>query len=199
VLATGLRHRRRRCELSSASERNRNGTSVRRFAGAKRQPCDGRDDHVGVKERRESPRLRCSGSVEFQAEGGTARMWGILTDISLHGCYVKMSNTFPVDTKVDLVLKSCGLRIQTAGRVRASYPALGMGIRFSAIDPAEQAHLKRLLALLAGQNSFSGLAPVQKTREQEEKLLKDCAAVGGPEGVSRRDQGILSEEPVALP
>jgi hypothetical protein len=77
---------------------------------------------LGFKERRQSPRLRCSGSVEFQTAGSEARMWGTLTDISLHGCYVEMSNTFPVDTKVRLVLKSCGLRFQVAGTVRASYP-----------------------------------------------------------------------------
>ena len=53
---------------------------------------------LGFTERREAPRIRCSGSVEFQAPGSEARMWGTLTDISLHGCYVEMTNTFPVDT-----------------------------------------------------------------------------------------------------
>ena len=54
------------------------------------------------KDRRQSPRLRCSGSVEFRAEGSDVRIWGTLTDISLHGCYVEMSTTFPVDARVDL-------------------------------------------------------------------------------------------------
>ena len=129
---------------------------------------------LGLIERRQSHRLRCSGSVEFQAEGSDARMWGTLTDISLHGCYVEMSNTFPVDTKVNLVLKSCGLRIQTAGTVRASYPALGMGIRFARIEPAEQTHLERLLALLAGHISVSNPGPAQKSREPENSLLKNA-------------------------
>jgi hypothetical protein len=129
---------------------------------------------VGIVERRQSHRLRCSGSVEFQAEGSDARMWGTLTDISLHGCYVEMSNTFPVDTKANLVLKSCGLRIQTAGTVRAAYPALGMGIRFERIEPAEQTHLKRLLALLAGHISVSNPGPAQKSREQENSLLNNA-------------------------
>jgi len=34
------------------------------------------------KERRQSPRLRCSGSVDFRADGSDVRMWGTLTDIS---------------------------------------------------------------------------------------------------------------------
>src|SRR5229473_3941135 len=45
---------------------------------------------AALKERRQSPRLRCSGSVEFRAEGNNARKWGTLTDVSLHGCYVEM-------------------------------------------------------------------------------------------------------------
>ena len=66
-------------------------------------------------------------------------MWGTLTDISLHGCYVEMNATFPVDTKVDLVLKSFGIRIHTPGRVRATYPSLGMGICFAEIEPVRTA------------------------------------------------------------
>ena len=108
----------------------------------------------GWKERRQSPRLRCSGSAEFRAEGSDARLWGTLTDISLHGCYVEMNNTSPVGTNVDLVLKSCGIRIQVSGTVRTSYPALGMGICFAEIEPEQQSHLKQLLAALGGQSAF---------------------------------------------
>ena len=106
------------------------------------------------KERRQSPRLRCSGSVEFRVEGSDVRLWGTLIDISLHGCYVEMSNTSAVDTRVHLVLKSCGHRVQTAGMVRASYPALGMGICFDDVEPEEQEQLRQLIALLAGNSGF---------------------------------------------
>jgi hypothetical protein len=53
---------------------------------------------------------------------------GTITGISLPGCYVEMNTTFPVGTKVDLVLKSFGIRIEAPGTVRATYPFLGMGI-----------------------------------------------------------------------
>lgn len=127
---------------------------------------------VGVKERRESPRLRCSGSVEFQADGNHAHTWGTLTDISLHGCYVEMSNTFPIDTHVNLVLKSCGLQIQTAGTVRATYPALGMGIRFADTEPPEQGRLKQLLALLSGHSLIPNLGPQPKALDQQQSLVQ---------------------------
>jgi hypothetical protein len=81
-------------------------------------------------------------------------MWGTLTDISLHGCYVEMNTTFPVGTRVDLVLKSFGIRIHSPGTVRATYPFLGMGISFNDIDIEEQQRLKQLLAALTGQKEL---------------------------------------------
>ena len=90
-------------------------------------------------------------------------MWGTLTDISAHGCYVEMSNTYPADTPVYLVLKSCGIRIQAPGTVRASYPGLGMGIRFAEIEPEQQAQLQQLLAMLAGRSPASNRGTAQET------------------------------------
>src|ERR1700674_1128998 len=110
---------------------------------------------VAWKERRQSPRLRCSGSAEFRTEASDVRIWGTVTDISLHGCYVQMNTTFPVGTKVDLVLKSFGVRIEAPGTVRASYPFLGMGICFAEIKPVQQLHLKDLLTKLAGRSAVS--------------------------------------------
>jgi hypothetical protein len=124
--------------------------------------------------RRKSPRIHCSGSVEFQIAGSDVRIWGTLTDISLHGCYVEMNETFPLDTPVHLVLKSCGCRVQSAGRVRTSYPALGMGICFTDIDPREQRNLQQLLAMLVGRSSTLKIEPA------EENMTKDSLRSAGP-------------------
>jgi len=126
------------------------------------------------KEKRRSPRLRCSGSAEFRTEASDVRIWGTVTDVSLHGCYVEMNTTFPVGTKVDLVLKSFGIRIETPGEVRASYPFLGMGICFAEIQPAQQLHLKDLLTALAGRGAVSnGISA-------EEKNVKDALGSADP-------------------
>ena len=126
------------------------------------------------KEKRQSPRLRCSGSAEFRTEASDARMWGTVTDVSLHGCYVEMNTTFPVGTKVDLVLKSFGIRIEAPGTVRASYPFLGMGICFGEIEPGQQMQLKQLLAALAGRSGVSNGIPA------EQKSGKDTLASADP-------------------
>lgn len=133
----------------------------------------------GFKDRRQSPRLRCSGSAEFRAEGSDVRMWGTLTDISLHGCYVEMNATFPVDTKVGLVLKSFGIRIQTAGRVRATYPSLGMGICFADIEPLEQLQLKQLLAALSGRSTIYTAKSAEETGMKEALGSADPRAILG--------------------
>jgi hypothetical protein len=101
------------------------------------------------KERRRSPRFRCSGSAEVTTEGSPVRMWGTLTDISLRGCYVEMSSTFPVDTRVELILQALGIRFRAQGTVRISYPFLGMGILITQITPDQRALLEQLLAALA--------------------------------------------------
>ncbi len=121
-------------------------------------------------ERRQSVRLRCSGSVEFRAEGRSDRMWGTLTDISLHGCYVEMHTTFPVGTKVNLILKSFGIRIQVPGMVRVTYPFMGMGIGFTKIEPGQQEQLKQLL------DALSGRGTVPTAASAPENVTKDILA-----------------------
>ena len=104
---------------------------------------------VPEKDRRRSPRFKCAGSAEFTAEDSNVRMWGTLTDISLRGCYVEMSTTFPVDTKVALALDALGIRFRARGTVRISYPFLGMGILMTEIEPDQKVLLEQLLSELA--------------------------------------------------
>ncbi len=102
-------------DFSSESSKGDDGASYLRRLKADRaeiapsKPVSTPDTKANAgdwKERRKSPRIRCSGSAEFVADGSNVRLWGTITDISQHGCYVEMSNTFPIGTKVHLVLKS---------------------------------------------------------------------------------------------
>lgn len=144
---------------------------------------------------RQSPRIRCSGSVEFRTLGGNERMWGTLTDVSLHGCFVEMNTAFPVGTAVDIVLKSFGIRIQVAGEVRTSYPSRGMGVCFAEIEPEERGPLKELLDALAGQP----VAPKPKAASAEKSGAAMVAAVDAQAFLDRlteffRDHVLLSRE-----
>jgi hypothetical protein len=94
-------------------------------------------------------------------------MWGTLTDVSMHGCYVEMNTTFPVGTKVNLVLKSFGIRVQAPGTVRVIYPFLGMGISFAEIEPEQLLQLEQLLAALAGHSAVPNVGPPEENRMVE--------------------------------
>lgn len=109
-------------------------------------------------ELRQSPRIRCSGTAELQTEGSEVHLWGTLTDVSLHGCYVEMSDTLPVDTRVYLILKSLGIRIQTRGTVRTSFASLGMGIAFAEIEPGQYQQLQQLVDTFTGSANASKLS-----------------------------------------
>jgi hypothetical protein len=114
---------------------------------------------VFAKERRRSPRFQCSGSVELQPQDGSAHMWGALTDISLHGCYVEMPTTFPQETLVSLNVEVLGIRFSTQAKVRATYPSLGMGMCFTETKPEQQTQLKQLLKAVAGQRAAISAVP----------------------------------------
>jgi len=119
------------------------------------------------RDRRRSPRFRCAGSAEFTAHESNTRMWGTMTDISLRGCYVEMTTTFPVDTKVDLVLEAMGIRFRAMGAIRISYPFLGMGILFTDIAPDQKVLLERLLSALGNVSTLPQVATASSNSTEE--------------------------------
>ncbi|HTR26398.1 MAG TPA: PilZ domain-containing protein [Terriglobales bacterium] len=109
-----------------------------------------------MKERRREKRYNCSGSAEIRTEGDNTRLWGTLKDISLNGCYVEMSTTFPVDTQVYIALEAYGIRTVAEAVVRTSYPSLGMGLCFMTLAPTQQRRLKEILTAAAGRKTVQG-------------------------------------------
>ncbi len=99
-------------------------------------------------EKRRSARLKCEGSAEICASGTDVRTWARFTDVSLHGCYVEAQATFPAGTKLHLKLEANGIRFETEGNVRVSYPYLGMGIAFENISEESRKNLRELLGTL---------------------------------------------------
>ena len=97
-------------------------------------------------EKRRSPRYPCEGSAELREEGCDVRTWATFSDVSLHGCYVEAQATYPAGTMLYMKLEASGVRLETKGNVRVSYPYLGMGVAF--VDMSEES-LGRLHTLLA--------------------------------------------------
>ena len=105
-------------------------------------------ESAGSEERRRSPRYKCEGSAEFPVGGTDVRTWGTFTDLSLNGCYVEMTATFPVGAMVDLALELNGLRVEVRGEVRVSYPFLGIGIASREVSDDNRVRLQEMVRSL---------------------------------------------------
>ena len=103
---------------------------------------------TGSSERRQSPRYKCQGSAEFRVEGSDVRIWGTFTDLSMHGCYIEMTATYPVGAVVNLVLGKNGLQVYVKGEVRVSYSFLGIGVAFRDVSEESAARLREMIRSL---------------------------------------------------
>lgn len=100
-------------------------------------------------EKRRSRRYQCEGSVEMCEDGCEVRTWATFSDIGLHGCYVEAHATYPIGTVLHMKLEANGVRVETKGSVRVSYPYLGMGVAFGEISEENRARLRELLATIS--------------------------------------------------
>jgi hypothetical protein len=96
-------------------------------------------------ERRKYARIKTSIPIEFKAEGAAVASHAETADLSLSGCYVEMSFTLPVGTKLDLVLWVEDERLAVKGVVVTHHPQFGNGIKFVDMPQESQAKLDRFL------------------------------------------------------
>jgi hypothetical protein len=99
----------------------------------------------GSADKRKSPRYRCQGSAHIREIDTGVAIWTTFTDISLHGCYVEATTTYPLGVMLGLKLEANGYRIEATGEVRVAYPSLGMGISFTNISEEDRERLRSLV------------------------------------------------------
>jgi len=133
-------------------------------------------------EKRRSPRYRCEGSVEMSEECVELHTWTSFTDISLHGCYVEATATYPVGTHLHIRLEANGFKVNAKGEVRVSYPHLGMGIAFTEISEEDRSRLRELLRSISRPSVILGsgtnsVASVLKRSESLPPVTKPEAAI----------------------
>lgn len=107
-------------------------------------------------EKRRAPRYKCEGSAQILEQGKEVHTWATFSDISIHGCYVEAQATYPAGTILHMKMEASGIRFETQGTVRVSYPYLGMGIAFLAMTEENEAHLRRLLAAISQPSVIMG-------------------------------------------
>lgn len=117
--------------------------------------AEGTSEFQGINKRR-SQRYKCEGSVQISEQGANVHTWASFTDISLHGCYVEAQATYPAGTVLHLTLEVGGIRLETQGEVRVSYPYLGMGIAFTGMSEENTARLRQMLTAITRPAAIMG-------------------------------------------
>ncbi len=86
-------------------------------------------------ERRRYIRVPTAVQIEVRCVGTNIPMRLETSDISLGGCYVEMTLTMEVGTKLDIVLWLDQQKLTTKGVVVTQHPQFGNGIQFGDISP----------------------------------------------------------------
>ena len=86
-------------------------------------------------QRRRTPRFPYIATVEVIETGAAVGVAARVTELSLYGCYVEISN--PLQKGAHAVLKaySEGRYFESQGTVLYSQPSLGMGVGFLNVNP----------------------------------------------------------------
>jgi hypothetical protein len=96
--------------------------------------------------RRQYPRLKLSVPIEFRPEGTEFPIRGATSDLSLSGCYIEMSFTFPVGTVLEISLQLDDPVIAVATIVTCD-TQVGNGIKFTKMLPEDQDLLRAYLEI----------------------------------------------------
>ena len=140
-------------------------------------------ESFGATEKRRSPRYKCEGSAEVREDGCDVRTWATFTDVSLHGCYVEAQATYPAGTLLHMKMEVNGIRFETRGKVRISYPYLGMGIAFEEMSDENVLRLKQLLGTLSRPGVIVG--PAANAPHPTTGPMEGTPAVTNPEAAVR--------------
>ena len=100
-------------------------------------PPDGPD-------RRKFPRLKIGVPIELRPEGNEFPIRGATSDLSLNGCYVEMTFTFPVGTVLEISLQLAEPVLALAAVVTCD-TQVGNGIQFTRMLPEDQDRLRSYL------------------------------------------------------
>jgi hypothetical protein len=135
--------------LRALKQSSGSGTSAAPAKDAEKPSTETTGERFAGAEKRRTTRYKCEGSSEIREDGCDVRTWATFTDISLHGCYVEAQATYPAGTVLHMKMEANGVRFETIGTVRVTYPYLGMGIAFTDISDENVIQLRQLLARIS--------------------------------------------------
>ena len=99
-------------------------------------------------DRRRSPRIKCSLSVELHRDGEPV-IWGKASDISLGGCFVEMAIPLKTETQLTIAIWLGQTKLRLPAQVASTSPGFGIGIRFNSVSAEATAFLEQHLLTMA--------------------------------------------------
>jgi len=153
-------------------------------------------------DRRQFPRASCRMDGYMTMVQGGAQLRGMVTDISLGGCYMEMLSPLPVDTEIEITLRDGKSALQMLGKVRSSQTGMGMGIAFTKMAPADFEKLQRVAPAVPKPSVVQRRADSKRGSERYETDSTDFdpsqppshapTRVGGPRIVEPNDGPVPS-------
>lgn len=116
---------------------------------------DSKKDHVAAVDRRRFPRYSVAASAEATDVTSQTRINARISDLSREGCYVDTISPFVVDTDVYIQIAKDKALFSARARVLYSSVGMGMGLIFTAIEPADISILEKWIAELNGDRSHA--------------------------------------------
>jgi hypothetical protein len=121
-------------------------------------------------ERRSYPRYPLSAEAEVIEVQSHTRMNARVSDLSRMGCYVEMMSPFPLGAQVKMRIMKNKTPFVAEGQVAYSAGGMGMGVRFTALQPDQVLLLEKWISEL------SGAAPLEDEASDESPPMQTSRA-----------------------
>jgi hypothetical protein len=99
--------------------------------------------------RRAQKRYACRLGAEVYRTGTSVPNHCCLTDLSSGGCYLEVPLPFPVNSSVEILVRTYEMKLRLRGQVLASHPGYGMGVAFELKTKEELENVKKLTDYVA--------------------------------------------------
>jgi hypothetical protein len=117
-------------------------------------------------ERRSFPRYTLSAEAEVVEAQSRTKMNARVSDLSRMGCYVEMMSPFPLGANLKMRIMKNKTPFTAQGQVAYSSGGMGMGVRFTVLDPEQILLLEKWLGELSGTLAFDDEASDEGTNGQ---------------------------------
>lgn len=98
-----------------------------------------------VRDRRASPRIKTTNSVEVYRSEETVPIRTRTADLSLGGCFLEMPNPLPKRTQIRIALWVKEFKLWANAEVVTSTPGFGIGVKFAEMTEQDKNQLKQFL------------------------------------------------------